>query len=108
MPTRLDAEALHRAAATLPPAIEVNAIEDCTVEGRVHRKSRPSTIGGANNAEASGRGEREQGKGGGENHQVQPPVRGGSDDCRYRRNALQKEQEPDRRRSQSFEKLAAP
>ena len=58
MPTRLDAEALHKAAATLPPAIEVNAIEDCTVEGRVHRNSKPSTIGGANKAEASGRSAR--------------------------------------------------
>src|SRR5208337_1358655 len=58
MPTRLDAEALHKAAATLPPAIEVNAIEVCTVEGRAQRKIRPSTIGGANKAEASGRSAR--------------------------------------------------
>src|SRR5271167_49885 len=58
MPTRLDAEALHKAAATLPPAIEVNATEACTVEGRVHRNIRPSTICGANRAEASDRSAR--------------------------------------------------
>src|SRR5271163_5254553 len=58
MPTRLDAEALHKAAATLPPAIEVNAIEDCTVDGRVHRNIRPSTIGAGNSAEAAGRSAR--------------------------------------------------
>ena len=33
MPMRFDADALHTAAGTLPPAIEVKAIEDCTVEG---------------------------------------------------------------------------
>jgi hypothetical protein len=54
MPTSVEAEALHKAAAMLPPAIEVNAIEDCTVEGRAHRNIRPTTIGGANRAEASG------------------------------------------------------
>ncbi len=36
MPIRLDSEALTTAAGTLPPAIEVNAIDDCTVEGSVH------------------------------------------------------------------------
>jgi hypothetical protein len=33
-PNRLDAEALQTAAATLPPAIEVKAMADCTVAGR--------------------------------------------------------------------------
>jgi hypothetical protein len=32
---RLDAEALQTAAATLPPAIEVKAMADCTVAGRM-------------------------------------------------------------------------
>ncbi len=32
-PSMLDTEALVRAAGTLPPAIEVKAIEDCTVDG---------------------------------------------------------------------------
>ena len=33
MPITLEAEALHTAAGTFPRAIEVKAIEDCTVEG---------------------------------------------------------------------------
>ncbi|MOA67405.1 hypothetical protein D3C78_1945670 [compost metagenome] len=37
IPNRLDAEALHTAAATLPPASEVKAMADCTVAGRMHR-----------------------------------------------------------------------
>src|SRR5690606_38926492 len=41
MPSRLEAEALHTAAGTLPRAIEVNAIADCTVAGRQHRNSTP-------------------------------------------------------------------
>ena len=54
MPIRLEADALHRAAATLPPAIEVNATEACTVEGKVHRNISPSTIGGVSKPDASG------------------------------------------------------
>ena len=41
MPIRLENEALQIAAATLPRAIEVNAIEDCTVDGRQHRNITP-------------------------------------------------------------------
>jgi hypothetical protein len=41
MPRMLDVEALHRAAATFPPAIEVKATEACTVEGNVQRNRRP-------------------------------------------------------------------
>ncbi|MOA03440.1 hypothetical protein D3C78_1229470 [compost metagenome] len=37
IPSRLEAEALHTAAATLPPASEVKAMADCTVAGRMHR-----------------------------------------------------------------------
>ena len=47
MPSRLENEALHTAAATLPRAIEVKAIDDCTVEGSSVRNSMPvATIGG--------------------------------------------------------------
>ena len=42
MPSRLDAEAAHTAAATLPRATEVKAIDDCTVDGRQHRNIRPA------------------------------------------------------------------
>ncbi|MNR02424.1 hypothetical protein D3C85_1182740 [compost metagenome] len=37
MPRMLEAEALHTAADTLPPAMEVKAMADCTVAGRAHR-----------------------------------------------------------------------
>jgi hypothetical protein len=41
MPMMLDAEALHSAAATFPPAIDVKATDACTVEGKVQRKRSP-------------------------------------------------------------------
>ncbi len=41
MPSRLEADALQTAAGTLPLAMDVNAIDDCTVEGSVHRKRMP-------------------------------------------------------------------
>ncbi len=41
MPIRLEAEALHRAAATLPRAMDVKAMEDCTVDGRTQRNITP-------------------------------------------------------------------
>ena len=37
----LDSDALTIAAGTLPRAIEVNAIDDCTVDGTRHRNSTP-------------------------------------------------------------------
>ena len=40
-PMRFDAEALTIAPGTLPRAIEVNAIDDCTVDGTSVRYSRP-------------------------------------------------------------------
>ena len=49
-PSRLETEAEQMAAATLPPAMEVNAMLDCTVEGSMHtysipmHKSGPSTL----------------------------------------------------------------
>jgi len=41
IPRMLENDALQMAAATFPRAIEVNAIEDCTVEGRQHRNISP-------------------------------------------------------------------
>ena len=41
MPKMLEAEAEQMAAGTLPPAIEVNAIEDWTVDGRTQRNRMP-------------------------------------------------------------------
>ena len=41
MPIRLEKEPAQIAAATLPRASEVKAIEDWTVEGTRHRKRRP-------------------------------------------------------------------
>jgi hypothetical protein len=42
IPSRLEAEALHTAAGTLPLAIEVNAMDDWTVDGSVQRKRTPA------------------------------------------------------------------
>ena len=41
MPIILEKDALHTAPATLPPATEVNAIEDCTVDGKKHKNKKP-------------------------------------------------------------------
>ena len=46
MPSRLDAVAAHSAAGTLPRAIEVNAIDDWTVEGSTHSRISPVHSGG--------------------------------------------------------------
>ena len=40
-PMRFEADALTIAPGMLPRAIEVNATEDCTVEGTRHRKRMP-------------------------------------------------------------------
>ena len=40
-PMRLETDAAQIAAGTLPPAIEVKAIEDCTVEGSTDKNSSP-------------------------------------------------------------------
>jgi len=42
MPKMLEADAEQIAAGTLPPAIEVKAIEDCTVDGRQQRNISPA------------------------------------------------------------------
>ena len=48
MPIRLENDALHIAAATFPFAIDVNAIEDCTVDGRQHKNITPAHRSGVN------------------------------------------------------------
>jgi hypothetical protein len=48
IPMRLENDALQIAAATLPFAMEVNAIEDCTVEGRQHKNITPAYNSGVN------------------------------------------------------------
>ena len=46
MPMMLESEALHSAAATLPPAIEVKTTDACTADGKVQRNIRPMASGG--------------------------------------------------------------
>ncbi|MNC65507.1 hypothetical protein D3C75_1158050 [compost metagenome] len=41
IPIRFENEALHTAAATFPFATEVNAIDDCTVDGKKHINRKP-------------------------------------------------------------------
>ena len=53
IPSTFDSEALHTAAATLPRATAVNAIEDCTVDGSRVRNSMPDTISGSSQPGAS-------------------------------------------------------
>jgi hypothetical protein len=48
MPIRLENDALHIAAATLPLAMEVKAIDDCTVDGRQHKNITPAYNSGVN------------------------------------------------------------
>lgn len=54
MPSRLEAEALHTAAGTLPRAIEVKAMADCTVAGRQHRKRMPRYSSGVTSGSSTG------------------------------------------------------
>ncbi len=41
IPIKFENDALHTAPATLPCATEVNAIEDCTVDGKKHINKKP-------------------------------------------------------------------
>src|SRR3546814_18510945 len=41
-PRKFDSDAAHNAAATLPPAIDVHAIDDCTVDGIKQRSTTPT------------------------------------------------------------------
>ena len=54
MPSRLDADALHTAAGTLPRAMDVNAIADCTVAGRQHRNRMPRYSSGVTSGSNTG------------------------------------------------------
>ncbi len=69
-------DALHTAAATLPRAMAVKAIDDCTVEGSRVRNSMPIATGGARKGRAATPSpqHREQDVGRGEHREVQPPV----------------------------------
>ena len=77
-PTMLDNDALTIAAETWPRAIEVNAIDDCTVDGTRHRNSSPlyrsmfSTEG--TNARAASPSSRENHERGGQHQQMQSPL----------------------------------
>ncbi len=78
MPNRLDAVAAHSAAGTLPRAIEVKAIEDCTVDGSTHSISTPPQSGGVSSPGASARAvspsSGEQQKGAAQDDRVQSPM----------------------------------
>src|SRR6202012_1519365 len=52
-PIRLETDALHSAEGTSPLAMEVKAIEDCTVEGRSDRKIRPDASAAGRNGRAA-------------------------------------------------------
>src|SRR5690625_7987204 len=54
IPSKLEADALHTAAGTLPPAIEVKAMADCTVAGRAHKYRMPMTKGPPSKGSNSG------------------------------------------------------
>src|SRR5579863_2554308 len=54
MPSRLDADALQTAAGTLPLAIDVNAIDDWTVDGSAQRNRTPVYSAGVTGGESSG------------------------------------------------------
>ena len=74
----LDSDALTIAAGTLPWAIEVNAIEDCTVDGTRHRNSTPVYRPGVNTdgtrARAANPRMREDDECRGQHQQMEPPV----------------------------------
>ncbi len=53
-PSRLDTEALHTAAGTLPRASEVKAMEDCTVAGRAQRNRMPRYSSGVTIGDSAG------------------------------------------------------
>ncbi len=54
MPSRLEADALQTAAGTLPRATEVKAIDDCTVDGKVHRNKMPRYRSGVTSGSNAG------------------------------------------------------
>src|SRR3546814_17251293 len=44
-PRKFDSDAAHNPAATLPPAVDVNEIDDCTVDGIKQRRTTPPMRG---------------------------------------------------------------
>ena len=58
MPTRFETVAAHNAAGTLPRAMEVNATEDCTVDGSTHTKITPAHSSGVSRCGTNARAPR--------------------------------------------------
>src|SRR5690606_25943128 len=54
MPIMLEAEALQTAAETLPLAMDVNAMADCTVPGSTHKYSTPTYRGPPSKGSSTG------------------------------------------------------
>ena len=98
MPMMLDSEALHSAAATLPPATEVKITEACTVDGR-RAEEQQADIERRRDQRARHRPQRqpeqrEDDEGRGEDHQMQPPVQDAGQHRGPRQpRALQEEQQ---------------
>ena len=102
MPSRLEAVAAHSAAGTLPRAIEVKAIEDCTVDGSTHSSSRPVHSGGVSRPGATARAARPSAGNSrkvlSEDHDMQPPVAcSGQRRLRLEPRTVQEEQQRDGR-----------
>src|SRR5258708_34083316 len=84
IPIRLENDALHIAAATFPFAMDVNAIEDCTVDGRQHKNITPAYKSGVNN---SGTNTRESKPSNGKNTKVNTTMTPCNRQCRTPANA---------------------
>src|SRR6478736_3396642 len=84
MPIRLENDALHIAAATFPFAMDVNAIEDCTVDGRQHKNITPAYKSGVN---TSGTNTRESKPSNGKNTKVNARMTPCNRQCRTRAKA---------------------
>src|SRR5882757_11446443 len=84
MPIRLENEALHKAAATFPLAMDVNAIDDCTVDGRQHKNITPAHRSGVN---TSGTSARESKPSNGKTRKVKASITPCSRQCRNPANA---------------------
>ena len=61
MPTGWEADALQTAAGTLPRAIGVKAMADCTVAGRQHRNNTPRYSSGVTSGSSTGEGDSSSG-----------------------------------------------
>ena len=88
-----EADAEQIAAGTLPPAMEVKAIDDCTVEGRAHRKRQNAL---RNDMTYGQDQQRENAEGRQQDDEMQPPMQhAGDDDIARQARAVQEEQEAD-------------